>query len=45
MRHTNAIKNQKAILLPRYILSAGEGRRFKLNIFRVLMFLALNKFD
>jgi hypothetical protein len=40
IKHTKAMKNQKAALLPLYSLSAGEGRRLKLNIFIISDFLA-----
>ena len=32
IKHTKAMKNQKAALLPLYLLSAGVGKRLKLNI-------------
>ena len=35
IKQTKAIKNHKAALLPRYILSAGEGSKLKLNMFTV----------
>jgi hypothetical protein len=40
IKHTKAMKNQKDTLLPLYSLSAGEGRRLKLNIFTISDFLA-----